>query len=979
MTVAPHQLGRRRRTVFALAAALVALLVLVGLPTLAGLLVDARWFASVGRSDVFSTLLWTRILLGLGGGAAVFAFLLTNLLTAVRLTRKKPPMALRSTEGLIRLDLHRALRRLVPVAALVIAIVMGLVVSGQWASWLKLTHAVPFGVRDPIFGRDVGFYVFELPVLALGRSFAMTLVVITLMGTAGIYLARGALLWNGRGLTAERGVRTHLSILGSLVFALFAVGAWLASAQLLYSTTGPVAGASYADVHAALPALRLEMAAAAVGAVLVLASATRKRLVLLWAAIGLYFAVDILGAHIYPSVVERLEVVPNEAAKEAPFIARNIAATRAAFGIDHVVDRELGGERDLTPKDVQANQATIQNIRLWDHQPLLDTFAQIQEIRTYYDFSSIDIDRYRINNHLRQVMLSPRELLTSSLPNRTWINERFTFTHGYGLTMGPVNSATEEGLPPLWVKDLPPVSTVPELAVKRPEIYFGEETSDYVFVRTKNAEFDYPSGDNNVMATYRGRAGVGLGSAITRLSTAVSLGSMRMLLSDDITPKSRVLLHRDIRERIHEVAPFLTLDHDPYMVVRADGRLAWIQDAYTTSHLYPYAQPDADGIDYVRNSVKIVVDAYDGTVDLYVADAKDPVLRTWRNVFPHMFQPLSKMPADLRAHLRYPEDLFRRQMQKLTIYHMDSPTLVYDREDQWQVPAITQGQSRQPMEPYYTIMRLPEERSEEFILMLPFTPKSKDNLAAWIVGRSDGDHLGQLVAYRFPKDRLVFGPQQIMNRINQDANISRQISLWDQRGSQAILGTLLVIPIEESLIYVCPLYLRSDGGRIPELKRVIVVYEGRIAMAPNLEGAIAKIFGTGSAPLAVAAGGEGDEGGPTGDEAAGAPSAQASDAHGGQPAAAVAGAEGPSTGSAPSTGGTASDAALRREAKATYDRAVAAERQGDWAGYGEQLHHLGQILEQLAPPGAPSGPPRPASHGAASPPVPAAAHAAPHP
>ena len=574
-------------------------------------------------------------------------------------------------------------------------------------------------------------------------------------------------------------------------------------------------------------------------------------------------------------------------------------------------------------------------MRLWDHQPLLDTFAQIQEIRTYYDFASVDNDRYMIDGQLRQTMLSPRELSTSSLPNRTWINERFVFTHGYGLTLGPVNETTDEGLPVLMVQDIPPISNTPSIKVTQPSIYFGELVSDHVFVRTRDKEFHYPSGDGNVETEYDGEDGVRFDSGLARLAIAIRLGTLKLLLSNDIDTDSRVLMYRNISERVRKVTPFLAFDGDPYMVVREDGTLVWICDAYTVSNRYPYAEPVPTGVNYIRNSVKVVVDAYQGTVTPYAVDDKDPILAAWRKVFPNTFRPLSEMPADLRAHLRYPEQIFAMQAEMFTTYHMAEAQLLYNREDQWEVPTISAQESKQKMSPYYTVMKLPGENEAEFILMLPFSPKRKDNLAAWMVARSDGEHLGELVVYTFPKDRLVFGPQQVINRINQDAEISRQISLWDQRGSQALFGTLLVVPIEESLIYVRPLYLRSEGGKIPELKRVVVAYEKQIAMEPSLREAINAIFGAAPAAASHAAAASNVQGAEH-EQAVGEPPASSD-------AAPVA------------TGGSVQVQALQH-----FERAIAAQRAGDWAAYGRELDAVEALLRQMQPlPGAPAVAPGP--------------------
>lgn len=891
---------------------MLAVLLLLGLffllPLAGEFYIEMRWFRSLGLGEVFSTTVRAQMMLGGVVGLVFFGALYLNGLLAVRATRGEP---LRFVGE--RVDpkvLHRLGERVPLWFAVIFGVLAGISGMAGWDTWLLYANASEFGVTDPIFGHDVAFYVFELPAFEAARGALLWLLGLALVSAVVVHALRSSIhLVEGR-IRLGAPARRHLGVLAAVVLAVMAFDAWVETRELLFSNAGPVAGASYADVNARLPMLRAEIAVAALAAVLMGVAAFRNGVLLPALALGLFAAVHVLGVRVYPELVHRFSVLPNEAQKEARFIEYNIAATRAAYGIDRVIERDLSAESELTLADIEDNHATIDNIRLWDHRPLLDTFAQIQEIRTYYEFANVDNDRYVIDGELRQTMLSPRELAASSLPHLTWINERFTFTHGYGVTLGPVNRATEEGLPELFIQDIPPVSTAESLRVTRPGIYFGELSNDHVFVHTDADEFDHPSGESSVYEAYQGRAGVRLDSLFTRLMLAAAQGNFKVLLSDDIGDRSRVLLHRDIAGRVREIAPFLAYDSDPYMIVRDDGTLAWIQDAYTRTGRYPYAEPTHDGLNYLRNSVKVVIDAYDGDATFYVNDPSDPILKTWRRIYPSLFHDLEEMPEDLRRHLRYPEDLFNLQTQMFTVYHMGEPEDVYNREDQWEVPSLTREGAERRMEPYYTIMKLPEEDREEFILMIPYTPKSKQNLAAWMVARSDGENRGELVVYRFPKDRLIFGPQQIMNRIQQDAEISRQVSLWDQRGSQAIFGTLLVIPVEESLIYVAPLYLRSEGGRIPELKRVIAVYGTRIAMEETLDGAVTAIFGATPEEVATAQ--------PTGDVTA-------------TPEAATASASNP-----------------RRRAHALYQEATEASRRGDWATYGERLEELGRVLAAMA-------------------------------
>jgi hypothetical protein len=609
----------------------------------------------------------------------------------------------------------------------------------------------------------------------------------------------------------------------------------------------------------------------------------------------------------YAAFVQRFLVAPNEQVKETPYIAHHIAATRAAFALDAATEREFAGDVPLTREDVDRNAATLKNVPLWDHQPLLDTFGQIQEIRTYYDFVSVDNDRYRIGGEYRQVMLSAREVNSDSLPNRTWINERLTFTHGYGLTLGPVNQVTPEGLPVLFIKNLPPESSVEELRVTEPSIYFGELSNDHVFVKTRAKEFHYPKGDDNVTTTYDGDGGVPVDGFFRKLLFSIRFRTLKTLLSDDLTAESRILFHRRVSERVQRIAPFLTYDPDPYMAV-SEGRLIWIHDAYTTSGHYPYAAPVLGGVNYMRNSVKATIDAYHGRTVFYLVDPGDPVATTLGKAFPGLFRPLSEMPADLRSRLRYPEGIFSVQAAVFATYHMTNPAVFYNKEDQWEVPAIDDA-AGQPvrMQPYYTIMKLPGEAGAEFIQMLPFTPRQKDNLAAWMVARSDGENYGKLVVFQFPKQKVVYGPRQVVARINQDQVISPQITLWNQQGSQVIQGNLLVIPIEESLVYIRPLYLRAAGGRIPELKRVIVAHQNQIVMDETLDAALERVFPRGGSRPRPAA-------------------------------------EGPQAAPAPGESAAVDLAALAQQ---HYQRALKAQREGDWALYGEEIKRLGEVLQKL--------------------------------
>jgi uncharacterized membrane protein (UPF0182 family) len=890
------------------------LVVFFGAPSAVGLYTDWLWFSELGYAQVFTTMLRGQSTLFSIACVVAFLWLALNLRVALAsLGAARPVFTTR--EGIeVALPGPRQLRTLAMAAAAVIAVLVALFAAGRWELSLAWWNAVPFGQADPILGHDIGFYVFTLPFLQFLKGIAQALVLFAGLVSGALYLVTGSLTsgFPAR-LAMAPAARRHLSLLAATLLLLLASGAWMHRAELLIEPSGMFQGASYADVHGRMPGMFALMAVSLIGAVLAIVQVVTPRNWPIPVAAVLYVVVS-LGAEGYGTLLQQFVVSPNEQARETPYIQHNITATRQAFGLAGVEERELSGDAALTGADIARNAPTLDNVRLWDHQPLLQTFGQIQEIRTYYDFTSVDNDRYQIDGALRQVMLSARELNSTALPNRTWVNERLTFTHGYGLTLGPVNEVTSEGLPVLFVRDLPP-QTIPDLKIDEPSLYFGELSNDYVIVRTNTREFHYPRGDDNVFTQYSGKGGLALDSLWRKLVFALRFRAYQIVLSNDIGPESRILFNRNIRERVSALAPFLSFDQDPYIVL-ADGRLYWLYDAYTTSARYPYSS-SIGGVNYIRNSVKFVIDAYDGTTTGYLSDAQDPIAATYARVFPGIFKPLAEMPPALRAHVRYPEDIFALQAQVYATYHMTQPAVFYNREDQWEVPAIDEGGEPRGMQPYYTIMRLPGEADPEFIQMLPFTPRRRDNLAAWLVARSDGEHYGKMRVFEFPKQKLVFGPRQVVARIAQDQVISPQITLWNQQGSQVIWGTLMVIPIEESLIYVRPLYLRASGGRIPELTRVIVAYQNQIVMEQTLDAALARIFGSDPTPV---------------------------------PASTLTQPPPPPGGSAPAGGpasGSPALASMAAEAKSHYDRAIEAQRAGDWGKYGEELRLLGQALERM--------------------------------
>ena len=898
------------RSRFAGILALAAIFALVrSVPFLLGLLTDWWWFNEVGFQVVFTRRLTTEAFLFFGVGSVTALTVYANLRIAQRGVLRHPVLFDVGPKA-PQIDLTLALRRVSLPGALVIGLLAGLAATPLWGVMLQALNPTPFGAVDPVFSRDVGFYVFTLPALGAGLAILTGLAFVSLLVVGLTYWTRSDLIVSPRGVEFKRSAGIHLAALAATLFLLTAVRSWLVdSAGLLYSSTGPLIGASYSDLMAQRPGISISAVAAVIGAALVVAGALRERLfryALL--AVGGYIVVAVLARGVYPMAIQKFVVAPTELTRETPYLREHIAATRTAWGLDSVEVRELGGETSLTLADLRANIPTIENVRLWERDPLLQTFGQLQEIRTYYDFISVDDDRYWIDGAYRQVLLSPRELNPASLPTRTFINEHLTFTHGMGVTLSPVNQVTPEGLPVLFIKDLPPTSSV-ALRVTRPQIYYGELTDAYAFVGTRQREFDYPSGEENIYAAYEGNGGVQVGGLLRRLVLAAHFASSKILLSQDITGESRILYNREISGRAARALPFLTFDRDPYMVIADDGRLVWMLDAYTTTDRYPYAQRLADGTNYMRNSVKVVIDAYDGSIKAFVAAPTDPLIQTWERIFPGIFAPLDSLPADLRAHLRYPDQLYQIQTGLYATYHMDDPVDFYHREDQWQIPVVNRATGAVPFL-RHVIMKLPEETEAEFIYMVPFTPRGKDNLAAWMVARNDGAELGKLVVYRLSRQSLVFGPTQIENRINQNTEISQQVSLWDQGGSEVIWGDLLVIPIETALLYVQPLYLRASGGKIPELKRVVVAYQNEVAMAETLDGSLALLFGGSAAP----------SGARVSDAGAGAGSAPLDPAF----------------------------RALTAEARQHYQAAMDALSGKDFARYGEEIRRLGELLDQIA-------------------------------
>ncbi len=908
----------------------VAIAVIVGLFALgriSGVVVDWAWFSSIGYVGVF----WTTLAAKAALFAAVFAvstlILWANATWALRVASRagltlpavfSPSFATFQAPsgpwaGPQGFQLSPLVWRWLVLA---VAIVLGLLIAsgetGRWDLILRFIHQAPYGRNDPLFDKDIGFYLFSLPVYVAVKNLLLWILLLATLMAGAIYFLRDDISLDTQPWTVSPATIAHGSALLGLFFAIKAWAYALDRYLLLYNDNGVVVGASYTDVHVELPALWLLIVLAAIAAVGAFANVRLRSVRLVIAAAALVFGSSLLFAELFPALFERFYVKPNELQLEGPYIERNIALTREAYNLGEITAKPFPAEQDLTFQSLQRDSGTAENIRLWDWRPLLDTYAQLQEIRTYYRFLDVDVDRYHLDGSYQQVMLSARELYPSLLSAnaQTWVNLHLLFTHGAGVVMSPVTQKSAEGLPIFYLKDIPPVPTGGP-PVTQPRIYFGEGAAGYVIVKGNTPEFDYPKGKDNVYTRYDGADGIPIGGAAWRSLFAWTFGDVNILLSGYIASESKILLHRNIKDRVETIAPFLQLDHDPYMVI-SEGRLYWIQDAYATSDWFPYAKPEpGDGdINYIRNSVKIVIDAYNGTVTFYVIDAADPIIATYRRIFPSLFKPFGAMPPDLQKHIRYPEDLFYIQALQYRAYHMDKPEVFYNREDLWQFPREPTsldeiddgGQTR--MAPYYIMMRLPDETRTEFFLMLPMAPSQRENMIAWLAARCDLPEYGKLIVYEFPKEKLVYGPYQIEALINQNTEISQQISLWNQMGSRVIRGNLLVVPIGASILYVSPLYLRAQSGQLPELKRVIAAYGERVVMEETLPAALAALFKQ-SAPVA------------------------------GLPAV---------PGSSPS--GPTDERA--RQALADYEQALDRLKAGDWGGFGAKLDALGPLLEELS-------------------------------
>jgi len=851
---------RRLGTVVILA----ALLVIFSANRVAVLLTDFWWFDERGFRNVFTTVLSTRIVLGIVFGLFLAALIAVNLF----LVRKLRPFTIPNSPQQAQIQRYRDLADpylpwLIAAIAVLFGFTSGAAVSAQWETFLLWQNASEVGVADPQFGADVGFYLFELPFWTLLQTWLFTSLVLTTLLTAGGHYLLGGIRPEAEGEKILPSVKAHLAVLVALALGIRAWGYWLDRYQLNFSDRGTVTGASYTDVNAELPALYLLIGVSVISIALVLFAIRRAGFLLPGAALGLLVVASIILQGAYPAAIQRLRVDPQELAQEQEFISRNLEATRAAYGLDEVELRPFTIEDDLDEADVIENEVTIRNIRLWDPEVLETTYAELQALRPYYQFNSVAIDRYEINGELRQVMLSTREL--SQLPQQadSWQNRHTFYTHGYGVVASQVNTANPQGQPVFISQNIPPTGAEEVVPGEQPGLYFGESAiPQYSLVRTDAPELDFedPVTQEQVLTQYEGEGGVDIQNFARRIAFALRFNDYNILLTNFLTDDSRIIFNREINQRVQEVAPFLELDSQPYPVVR-NGGVTWIVDAYTTSNAYPYSERrtlslgDQRNIEvnYVRNSVKVAIDAYDGTMTLYRVEEDDPVLDAWEGAFPNLITPAEEAPEGLAAHFRYPQDLFRLQSDLYQSYHIPEAAAFYNRADEWDLPsdpafAANQGTgdlaaaSQRRLDPYYLLMRLPGEVTEEFVLIQPYLARQRPNMVAWLAGRSDGENLNELFAVRFPSDSEVLGPQQAQARIEQDDDISAYITLRDREGSSVIRGNLQVLPIADSVMYVQPLFLENPQAQIPELARVVLVMGGRTAFDRTLTGALAQML-----------------------------------------------------------------------------------------------------------------------------------------
>ena len=859
-----QQLPPQTGLIIKIGAAIVGLILLfVFLSFLRSIYTDLLWFDQLGFRGVYVKVLVTRVLLFIIGAALFGALFAPGLYFAYRLSTGPVVQPLPS-------EAVAFLRKLIVwggvVAVILFSVIFGAILASHWETFLRFTNAVSFGQTDPVFNKDISFYMFKLPVYTFLQGWLLGVAIVVLIGTMAMYFVNYSL--RGVAFDISTGLKVHVSLIAAAIMLVLGWGHWLDRWELLLSGNGAVFGAAYADINARKPALLVLTIIAVASGVLMVGNAYVQGLRLMIGAAVLWVVMAILLGAVWPALMQQFTVSPNEFAKEAPYVARNLEFTRAGFALDRVEDVFYPAEPSgVTAELIRDNPQTVNNIRLWDPRPLSDVYRQIQLIRPYYDFKEADVDRYTIGGEYRQVLLSAREVAFEKLPtdSQTWVNQRLVYTHGIGVAMSPATDFTSEGRPEFFAKDIPtdgvipitadPSADSPDVLVSNPRIYYGENTSGYVLVNTETDELDYQTEEGDLFRTkYFGEGGVSIGSFIRRVAYAWQFADVNILISGEISGDSRIQYRRLIQERIAQVAPFLRLDQDPY-IVAAEGKLFWVQDAYTTSDRYPYSDPISDPLEesfnYMRNSIKVTVDAFDGTVTLYLWDTTDPIALTYQKIFPDLFLPKEAMPAGLQEHVRYPQDFFTYQARKYSKYHMRDPQNFYNNEDLWAFANEKFGQTAdlRVVEPYYVIMKLPGEEREEFVQLLPYTPSQRQNLIGWLAARSDGDNYGRLVSFSFPKDRQVDGPEQVEARIDNDQDISAWFTLRCTEGSFCIRGNLLVIPLGDSIMYAEPVYLQAEGVSFPELKRVILATGEKVVMENSLSEALASL--TGDVTLAV--------------------------------------------------------------------------------------------------------------------------------
>jgi uncharacterized membrane protein (UPF0182 family) len=820
-----------RRVFWIVVPACLLLLILFGV--VAGYLVKWLWMRELDYAGIFWTLLSVQWAMFAAAFVVGFFYIWLNARWAV---------------GTDAASLSaRIVNSLTALVAAGIALFGAAAFATEWDTWLRFRYGGSFGQADPLFGVDIGFYVFHLPFYELLQTSVMLLTVTALMISVAVYLLFGALWTDSRGKTEATGKATsHISALLLILVANWGVGLYLDHYDLVYSTLGVVYGAGWAADHVTLLALWFMVGLSVVSVIALAVNMVRPRIGWLAAGTGIYVTLYLVGVFVLPELFQRFIVQPSELALETLYLKNSIASTRAAYQLDTIQETAYPALSDLTPEVLSRNQDTVENIRLWDARPLLQTYQQTQAIRLYYQFYNVGVDRYHLPDGYHQVMLATREL-SPALPAeaQTWVNQRLEFTHGYGMVMNFVSKTVGGGFPQYVLENVP-AESANGLAITQPAIYYGQSMSGYRIVASGTKEFDYPKGNDNVYTNYAGTGGIPVDSLLRRILFAWNQGDINILLTGYLKPESRIQIWRTVQERVAQVAPFLKLDHDPYPVL-SGGKMYWIQDAYTVSDQYPYASPHKAGfaanLNYLRNSVKVVVDMYSGSVQFYIMDPKDPILAAYRDAFPGVFKSLDQLTPDLKSHLRYPEDIFAIQADEYKTFHMTDPQVFYNREDLWVAPKETYGGEEQAMEPYYILMKLPGSDTLEYLLMTPFTPQNRDNMISWLAARSDFPAYGQAIFYQLPKEKLVYGPNQIEAMIDQNTNISQQLTLWNQKGSHVIRGKLIVTPIENSFLYVVPVYLQAAGTNFPQLKRVIAITGDKVVMEPSLDEAIGDLFG----------------------------------------------------------------------------------------------------------------------------------------